>query len=188
MAKQIPQCEPAEGYINSAWSWDIYYGDFPSDDGWSLNYYLSGPSILTLAWATEVTAAASGGGFEVRVPAATTNGIGTAGGHRLRGRVSKAGDDFDGELVYNKHLLVLPDPVDAVAAKSVNRQRLEALQTAVLAQGTKDIVHRVITVNGRTVEYSDEQYEKLLAKYMGLVALEENPHGSLTHATEYVRG
>ena len=188
MAKQVAQREPVEGFIGSAWSWDVYHGDFPSDDSWQLSYHLRGPTDIEIAWATEVTAAAAGGGFEIRVPITKTDDLTVPGKHQLIGRVTKAGDDFDGSVVHNSHFLVLANPVTAVGVKSDNRLRLDALLTAQKSQGTKEIVHRVITADARTVEYDDAEYERLVAKYMTLVALEENPHGSLTHATEFVRG
>jgi hypothetical protein len=189
VARATPTKEPAELFIGSAWSWDVAYSDFPADDSWQLSYALRGPDDIDLAWGTEVTAADSGPGFEVRVPKATTDGITTPGAYRLIGRVSKSGDEFDGLVVHNEHLLLLADPTTAVNAKSFNRQMLEALETALVAGVSSSAEVLEVVINGRRTTYRERgEIEKAHAHYLLLVAIEDNPRGSLSHATEFVRG
>lgn len=178
MAYQIPTSEPAEGQAGESWFWDISYPDFPADESWELSYYLRGPVDADFVFGTEVTA--DGAGFEVRVPATTTDDITTSGAYRLIGRVSKSGEVH---TVYDAHFLVRADPSTAVGAKSYNRTRLEELQAAT----TPNPGIRVVEINGRRTEYGVEDYERQLARYTYLVAIEENPYGSVVHETVFSR-
>lgn len=188
MSYEIPTHEPAEAVIGSSWFWDATYPDFPASDGWVLSYYLRGGSDLTLANATPVgvTITASGDVYEVRVPGSVTAAVTVAGKYRLIGRVALAGEVH---VVYNEHLLLLQDPSDAVNAKTFNRQMLDAIETAMVAgvAGSSDI--QAITINGRSITYRDRaELNAAHAHYSLLVALEENPDGTLSHAVEFVRG
>lgn len=189
MAKQVPTREPESLTIGSSWAWDVTYPDFPADESWQLSYDLRGPDDFDLAWGTHVTAG-DGAEFEVRVTAAqSAAGVATPGPYRLVGRVNKSGDTWDGEVVYNAHLLVLADPSTSVGAKSYNRQMLEAIEEALLAGVASSAEAKRITINGRTIEYRDTaDLEGRRAHYAMLVAVEENPYGSVVHVTEFVRG
>lgn len=184
MAYTIPTHEPAEAFVGESWFWDVTYGAFPADESWQLAYYLRGPKDLDFAFGSEVTAG-DGSEFEVRVPATTTDDLaGYPGPYRLIGRVSKSGEVH---TVYNEHLLVLPDPATAVNAKSHARQMLDAIEAALLdfAAGAQQVR---TTVNGRTVEFrSTDDLTALESRYRMLVALEDNPDGSITRLTEFVR-
>ena len=183
MAKTIPTKEPAELTIGSSWAWDVTYPDFPADESWQLNYYLRGPKDITLAWGTHVTAG-DGAEFEVRVTPAQQTTLGLTdqpGKYRLLGRASKSGDTWDGEIVYSAHLLVLPNPTTAVNAKSFNRQRLEELQAATLRPNGI----REVAVNGGRTVYEPGEYDRELARYTYLVAIEENPNGRVMHEVEF---
>lgn len=184
MAYTIPTCEPAELRIGAAWAWDVAYPDHPSDDGWTLAYSLRGPDDLDLAFGTEVAAADSGIGFSVRVPRATTAGLTDRGAYRLIGQVFKANDPADGRVVYDGHVLMHPDPSTAVGEKSFNRQRLEALQAAAVTNGG----YRETMINGRRIVFAPEEYQRQLAHFSYLVALEENPDARIEHHAEFVRG
>lgn len=186
LARTTPLHEPAEATIGSAWSWDVTYADFPADESWQLNYYLRGAFDLDLAWGTHVTAAASGPAFEVRVTAAQSGAVTTAGRYWMTGRVSKSGDEFDGTVIYHAPILLLADPSDAVNAKSTDRQMLEAIETALLAGISTTAEKKRITINGRTIEYRDRvELETARARYRMLVAIEENPGGRLLHEVEF---
>ena len=186
VARTTPTCEPTQAFIGSAWSWDVSYADFPADESWQLTYVLRGPYDLTLAWGTEVTAASSGPGFEIRVPKATTDNITAHGAYRLVGRVSKSGDEFDGTVVYNGHLLLLADPTTAVNAKSQARQMLEAIDAALLDGVSDSTEIKSLSVNSRTVTYRDQvELEARRSHYAILVALEDNPGATVTHAIEF---
>jgi hypothetical protein len=189
VAQTVPTCEPTDLVIGSAWSWDATYPDFPADDSWQLRYYLRGPDDLDLTWGTHVAAAASGPAFEVRVTAAQSGAVTTAGKYRLVGRVNKTGDDFDGTIVYNAHLLLLADPATAVNTKSTNRRMLDAIEAALLAGVPQSAEAKRITINNRTIEYRDTaDLEGRRAHYMLLVAEEENPGAAVVHEWWPVRG
>jgi len=180
VAKQIPTCEPAQLVIGSSWAWDVTYSDFPADESWQLSYSIRGPDDFDLAWGTHV-AAGSGAEFEVRVTAAqSAAGVTTAGAYRLIGRVNKSGDTWDGEVVFNRHLLVLADPATAVGVKSFNRRMLEAIDSALIDGVADSAEAKRITVNDRTIEYRDRgELDGLRAKYAYLVAIEENPYAEV---------
>lgn len=189
MTPTIPTKEPAEAHIGSPWLWDVTYSDFPADESWELAYSLRGPKDLDFDFGDEVTAESSGPGFEVRIPKATTDDLGDQPGkYRLIGRVSKSGDDWDGTVVYNGHLLVLADPTTAVNAKSWNRRMLEAIRTA-LEDGISDSASaKRISVNGREIEYrSVEDLTRLESRFAIRVALEENPDIRVVSGAEFVR-
>lgn len=188
MAKQVPQCEPRELYIGSSWAWDVTYPDFPSDDGWTLAYEVQGAKNLPLRSGTEVTAASSGSGFEIRVPRATTAKITAGGGYDLIGRVFKAGDKWDGEPVYRGHLQLHANPDIPIDTKSVDRRRLEALEAAIVTQGSEGLLYQSIEEDGTKVVYRQDQYDQLLGNLRTRVATEENPTGRVLHAAEFVRG
>lgn len=177
MALQTPTCEPTEITLGAALSFDVTYSDFPADESWQLGYYLRGPDDADIAWTTHVTAG-TGAGFEVRVTATQLSDlVATPGAYRLIGRVNKSGDEFDGTIVYNEHILVLANPVTAVNAKSFNRRRLEELQAATIKPGGI----REVAINGRRTVFEQAEYERLLAQYTLLVAIENNPDGRIEH-------
>lgn len=189
MARTIPTSEPSEAHAGSPWLWDASYADFPADESWELAYYLRGAKDLDFTFGSEVTAASSGPGFEVRIPKATTDDLGDyLGKYRLIGRVSKSGDDWDGAVVYNRHLLVLADPSTAVGAKSWNRQMLDAIRAA-LKDGISDSTSaKSISINGRSVEYrSVEELTRLESQFAIRVAMEENPGQTVVREAEFVR-
>lgn len=188
LARETPTCEPTEITLGGALSWDVSYADFPSDESWQLRYYLRGPDDFDLTFGTHVTAASSGAGFEVRVTAAQVAAACTKpGAYRLIGRVNKSGDEFDGTIVYNRHLLVLADPSEAVNAKSHNRRVLEALQAATAENIGGRTLYKSQSVNGRSAEFlTPEEHSRPLAEYTLLVALEDNPDGVVQHAGTFV--
>lgn len=189
MARETPEGEPTELVLGSAWSWDVYYADFPSDESWQLRYYLRGPDDFDLTFGTHVTAESGGSGFEVRVTAAQVAAACTvAGPYRLIGRVNKTGDEFDGTIVYDGHVLMKSDPATAVNAKSFNRRRLDALQDAILTAGADGVLYREVSVNGRRVVIDADAYERELARVTMLVAHEENPDVVVSHVGEFLHG
>lgn len=188
MAKQIPTTEPRQLTIGSSWAWDVAYPDFPADESWELSYSIRGPEDFDLAWGTHVTAG-DGAEFEIRVTPAqqTTAEFDTPGAYRLIGRVNKSGDTWDGEIVFNSHLLVLANPATAVGVKSFNRKMLDKIDAALLDGVADSAEAKRISVNNRTVEYRDRaELDSLRAKYAYLVALEENPGGQIVQEVEFV--
>lgn len=188
MAYDIPAREPTEATIGSSWYWDATYSGFPASEGWVLTYYLRGASDLTLANAspTGVTITADGDVYEVRIPGTVTAAVTSAGKFRLIGRVALAGEVH---VVYNEHLLLHQDPLDAVNAKTFARQMLEAIEAAMVAGISTSSDIQSITINGRSISYRDrDELNRLHAHYSLLVAIEENPHGTLSHAAQFVRG
>lgn len=185
MAYQVPTCEPREVTPGDTWAWDVSYPYFPASEGWQLSYAIRGPDDLDVAWSTHISA--NGDVFEVRVPASTTDDVSIAGAYRMVGRVTLSGEVH---VVYNQPLLVLANPTTAVNAKSFNRRMLEAIQAAALTDAAATGGALVeVTVDGHTHRFATEvERRTLVANYALLVAIEENPHGSLTHAAEFVRG
>jgi hypothetical protein len=186
LSYQIPTVEPTQAVIGTSWYWDATYADFPASDGWTLTYHLRGATDADFITGTDsVTITANGSAFEVRIPATKTAGL-TAGKYRLTGRVSLAGEIH---VVYSAHLLALTDPTNALDAASFNRQMLDALETAMVAGVASGSELQTVTINGRTISYRDRaELNAAHAHYSLLVAIEENPHGSLSHAAEFVRG
>lgn len=132
MPATIPTSEPTELTAGDSWQWDRTYGDYPSSDGWSLTYALTGSGAAPVEI---VASAASGVSFEVRVAAATTASY-AAGRHDLIGYVSKGGERFQ---VYKGALVVLPDPAVATIALSFNERMLAQLETKIAERLSADI-------------------------------------------------
>ena len=186
MTPTTPIGEPTTLVQGAAWSWDVTYSDFPSDESWQLRYYLRGPDDFDLTFGTHVAADGSGG-YEVRVTAAQSLAGVDPGAYRLIGRVNKTSHEFDGTIVYNAHLLVLADPTTAVNAESHNRQMLDAIDAALLAGAGDSAEFKSVALNGRTVTYRDRaEMEKARTHYALLVALEENPDAEVYRAGEFV--
>lgn len=180
MAYQVPTSEPLDAVAGASWFWDIQYPQFPASEGWQLTYYIRGPEDFDTTWDTHVTA--SGDAFEVRIPATATDL--TAGKYRMTGWVVLSGEKH---AVYDGHLLVVANPATAVNAKSHARQMLEALEAAELTAASTSSTVRV-RINGRETEYARDEYDRRLAKYRLLVAIEENPDGGIDHEAVFARG
>jgi hypothetical protein len=184
LAYTIPTTPPEQVRLGTSWFWDVSYPDFPASDGWQLNLYFRGPTDLTVAWASGISA--DGDAFAVRVTPALATGLTTAGKYLLVGTVTLSGEVHE---VERRHLLVLRNATTAVNAKSFDRQMLEAVETALLAGVSSSSETKRITINGRTIEYRDRaELDVLHARYTYLVAIEENPTGRIVHEAEFVRG
>lgn len=184
MAYQIPTYTPTEVRIATSWLWDVSYPDFSASDGWELRLYFRGPTDLDVAWGTGI--AADGSGFAVRITPAISAVLTVPGAYRLTGTVTLAGEVHE---VENRHLLVLPSSTAAVGAKSFARQMLEAIDEALVAGVVNSAETKRLTINGRTIEYRDSaDLEGRRSHYAMLVAIEENPYGSVVHVSEFSRG
>lgn len=114
--------------------WDRTYSDYPSSDGWTLSYVLSGAheSVIDLsAFISDVD-----GTWEVRVPPATTVDY-TPGSYRLVGVVTHT--DGERHRVYSAPLTVLPDPVTAVPEPSHNEKVLAATRARIEERAAADM-------------------------------------------------
>lgn len=139
MARTIATEEPTSLTAGDTWEWDRSLADYPSADGWSLSYILSGAHESAI---TITAAAGDGDVFEVRVPAATTVGY-TAGRYNLVGFASK---DLDRFPVYRGALEVLPDPTGVPIVPTAEKM------IALLEQAMMDVAESGVveyTVAGR---------------------------------------
>ena len=182
LSYQIPTSPPDQVRIGTSWFWDVSYPDFPAGDGWQLNLYFRGPTDLTVAWASGITA--DGDGFSVRITPTIALLLTTPGKYVLVGTVTLAGEVHE---VERRHLLVLPSATTAVNAKSFHKQMLEAIQAAMVAGVSTTTETQQITVNGRSITYRDRaELDSLYARYLYLVAIEENPTGRIIHEVEFL--
>lgn len=194
MTLSVPTCEPDVITPGSAWSWDPTYSNHPADESWQLNYFLrglDGTLVFTFAWGTHVSAG-DGAGFEVRVTAAQSGALKLRGGYQLVGQVSKAGDPFDGRVVYNAHVLALTNPTASLVASEIvgrsdNRRILDALLSATLEEIGGRTLYKALSVNGRSVEYlTPDEHAQQVAHYTLLVAQEDYPDGVVQDAGYFV--
>lgn len=185
MAYTIPMVPPTELRLGSSWFWDVTYPQFPASDSWELNLFFRGPNDFDVVFGTGI-AASSGAAFEVRITPTlvTTGALTTAGPYILYGTVTLAGEVHD---VDDCHLLVLAAPSGVVNVKTFNRRMLDDFQAASLELGSGGLKFRSVSINGRKTEFAIEEYEKKLAHYTLLVAIEENPGGKISHETVFVR-
>ena len=184
MAYPVPTYTPNEVRIGTSWHWDVSYPGFSASDGWQLRLYFRGPTDLNVAWGTGITA--NGSGFSVRITPALAAALTVPGAYRLFATVT-----LDGEVheVESRHVLVLANSTAAVGAKSFARKMLEAIDEALIAGVASSTETKRLTVNGRTVEYRDAaELERRRSHYAMLVAVEENPYGSVVHVGVYGRG
>lgn len=185
MAYTIPIVPPTELRLGSSWFWDVTYPQFPASDSWELNLFFRGANDFDVVWLTGITAS-SGAAFEVRItPTLVTAGsLTTPGPYILYGTVTLAGEVHD---VDDCHLLVLAAPSAVVNEKTFNRQMLEMFQGAAISLGEGGLKYAEVSINGRKSVFAVEEYEKKLAHYTLLVAIEENPTGKFVHETVFVR-
>lgn len=182
VAYQIPTQTPGHFQIGTSWFWDVAYPEFPASDGWQLNLYFRGPTDLTVAWASGISA--SGNTFQVRITPTLAQPLKVGGSYRLYGTVTLSGEVHE---VENRIVSVAVAATTPVGAKSFNRQMLEAIETAMLAGATSSTDARRIEINGRVIEYRDrEELNVLRSRYMALVAVEDNPNGRIIHEVTFV--
>lgn len=140
--------------------------DFPADEGWTLNLYLAGASIATVA------GSASAKSFNVTLSAAATAGL-VAGNYQWVERVAKAGEKFD---VAAGTSIVDPDVAVATAGslQSYNEKRLAVIEAALTGTLTGGMLS--YQIEGRAAsKIPPAELEALRAKYHALVLAEQRP-------------
>lgn len=148
MPATIPSSEPTELTAGDSWQWDRTYSDYPSSDGWTLKYALTGahPTVIPLTAAPS----ADGASFEIRVLPAATKDY-TPGRYDLIGYVT---DGADRHQVYSGPLFVHPDPAAASPELSFAERMLTELETKIADRLAADI-------SSYTLEQQEVQREEL---------------------------
>lgn len=168
MPHEIPTAEPTELTAGEDWRWDRAFGEHPPADGWTLRYALRGPTD------TDITAQAAEGVYQVRVGIAQTETV-EAGLYRLVGYVDRGDPVQERVVVYDAQLLVRPNPLAPVNAKSAAERTLAAIEAAIEGRLTNDLAEEV-TINGRSIKsISIRELVRLRGIYAERVRLERNP-------------
>jgi hypothetical protein len=166
---EIPQKEPSEVVAGDTikWTRKNLSGDYPANDGWTLQYRIFGRKGNYT-----VDASADGAHFAITIAAADSAAY-VAGDYTIRGFVSKAGERYQ---VYESRLKVEPDPTN-VGSESIDERThakkcLEAIEAVLEGRATRS--DRAYTIAGRQTEhYTFEDLLKLRDYYAGKVAAEE---------------
>lgn len=69
MAPTVPVGEPIAARAGDTWTWDLFPGDYPSSEGWTISYAFAGNGTLT--WSAGYVAA-NGVGYRVTIPTTAT--------------------------------------------------------------------------------------------------------------------
>lgn len=166
MSTSIPTSEPQALRAGDTWQWRRELADYPAS-AWTLKY-----RFKNSAGGFEITATADGDVHAVTVPAATTAAY-VAGAYDFVGWVEGGGQKFT--VIADRRLLIEPDLRNGLATAALDlrsnaRQRLEALEAAMLARDPSLASYTIQTAGGaRTKQFTTlaevrTEYDKVRAE------------------------
>lgn len=166
MAAEIPSIEPTEVFAGDTVSWTKDISDYPATL-WTLTYYLRGPADIDIA------ATASGREFLVSKTAAQSAAW-APGLYHWRAFVSDADERY---LVGEGEMTVSANPVGKMTfeTRSINKQILDALETAMLGRASRTEKGYSIEAAGRSFTFhTHEELIMAIEKFRGWVQQEED--------------
>lgn len=173
MAPTVPVGEPIAARAGDTWTWDIFPGDFPSSEGWTISYAFAGNGVLT--WSSSYVAA-NGAGYRITIPTSAT-GL-TPGNFKWACFATLSGARYD---VNSGVIEVLRDLATATGtqAQTHDEQMVALLEAALILRasptsttGGENFIEQY-GLNARTVEVqkmSTAEIMTALAKYRARVA------------------
>lgn len=139
MSAPIPETEPRELFQARTVKWSRNLTDYPTADGWQLSYdIIYGATTVALVWNTEVVA--SGGDFQITIPATKITGLTIGQNARLHGKVTLGAEVFD---VYDAAL-----KIKVVGELSFARQALTAVEAMLLGNASREEQNLQIVAGG----------------------------------------
>lgn len=169
MAATTPTKEPATIRAGDTAIWSKTLSDYPASDGWTLTYYILGPSRLA------VVATADGDDYTLTIPASDSANL-TAGRYSIEGKVSLSGATY---TVFAGSVVILPNLSDenstpaGTDVRSFNRRVRDSLRQ--MWEGTAEHPEIAYTIFGeRNVQLIPlEDRWNALQRFENLVATEE---------------
>lgn len=158
---------PAQLQIGDTWQWTESVPDYPAAAGWALSFslYRYGQTVI------QINATASGDGFSISVPAATTTDK-AAGEWQWTAYVMKETDRFTVETgtVCLKPDLAAADPTTDL--RTENEKILEALLATQQRRATKE--QESMQIGGRAIRYlAPDDLERMIGIYSYKVKAEQ---------------
>jgi hypothetical protein len=150
---------PAELQIGDTWQWTETLAQYPASSGWVLSFSLYRYEQPVI----QINATASGDGFSLSVPAATTAGK-VAGEWQWTANVAKGADRFTVETgtVCLKPDLAAAGPTTDL--RTENEKILEALVATQQRRATKE--QESMQINGRAIRYlAPDDLERMIGIY-----------------------
>lgn len=167
MAASIPDIEPTEFIAGDTLAWTRDLSDYPATT-WTLNYYLTGPSRITIA------ATASGRTFSISKSATTTAAY-APGVYDWQAFVTSGSERYK---VADGRIEILENPATAgknYDTRSINKQILDALeQTALNNAGRGEMQYRIEAAGRTHIFYTHADLITAIEKYRGWVKAEED--------------
>ncbi len=166
MAPGIPTREPAEFTAGDTVKWTVSFGDFPADDGWTLEYTFRGPEVH------DVSATADGAAHAIVI--ATTVSSKFAPGHYWwDAYATKGAERFrarSGELDVLRDLKAVDDVYDdRTHVKTV----LDALEAVFERKATQD--QSSYSIEGRSLSrMAPDELIRWISLYRSLYRQEQN--------------
>lgn len=169
MTPPIPTAEPSTFIAGDTVKWTREFAGYPATDSWVLTYVFQGPMKLEV---TAAMAPASGTGWAVTIPAASTASL-TAGVYKWQAYVTKASERFvvaSGVTTVQPNLAVAP----AGSQESPNEKMLAAIQAVLQGRALDGI--ESYSIAGRAVnKIPVAELLKLETHYLQKVHAERNP-------------
>lgn len=170
MSAPIPDTEPTEIIAGDTIAWTKDLSDYPATD-WTLTYYLTGPSRITIA------ATASGRTFSVSKSVQATAAY-APGIYDWQAFVSQGSQGSERYKVGEGRIEILENPATAgknYDTRSINKQILDALETALLQNAGRSERRYRIEAAGREFEfYTHADLITAIEKFRGFVKAEED--------------
>jgi hypothetical protein len=138
--------EPQEIIAGDTLAWSKDLPDYSAADGWQLSYRLRGNTNYDLAWGTVVSA--SGSGFIISVPSATTHSW-AAGTYWLFGFVTKASERYQ---IIKVEVVVQPDSQSASQSfdgRSHAKKCLQAIESMLEGNASREEQSYQIDIQGK---------------------------------------
>lgn len=154
----IPTNEPEEFRAGDTVVWDIASDDYPSSDGWTMKYRLSGPQQI------DITGATSGVGYRLTITAAASADYG-AGVYEFTGWVEKgAGATLEQHTIRTGRVRILQNLKQLVGDAAVeSRTHWQIVLDAIEAsqQGRATLAQSQTSINNRAISLlSPEELQK----------------------------
>jgi hypothetical protein len=175
LAPTTPVGVPASLIAGTTWKWTDSPGDFPTSDGWALEYRISGPAYLAAA-ATVV-----GNDYSVTITDEASSAL-PPGLYQWRAFASKAGEVYP---VANGTIEVVANPSAAGDTRTFAAKQLEKVEAEIAARfntGSTKLgsAHEDYTIDGRSLtKISMNDLQLMRARLSAEVARERAGGGML---------
>jgi hypothetical protein len=182
MSFTIPTVEPTIVMAGTDWHWTMELPDFPAGEGWTLNYYFRGPSILNIA----ATRVGTTNVYDVKALASATTGLlpgryswqGIVSGVSSETHVARPIADDSGDPETLGELTVLQNIITAIAGdyQSHAEKTLTAIETEIYNRVNNLKSIEAYAVAGRQIsKIPFKDLIRMRSAYQAMVRRERNP-------------